>query len=1458
MFHSSKIAALILGLVLMSACTKPDSKPDSVNGGNGTEGIATFSISSLEGKGILVNPKSIYRNKTDGANRQGHWRTPRAVSYTFNACIEDRATRNKARGQTFKIEIPGTKLGIADVTPTTPSGCLSWRETIPFSFYVRNSRWVVVERDIVGAGAHTGRQRIRFAINPWSVGDGAREHGRDFVFLREESLPEEKLVQFPQMNAALSGQLQGDDELIADGVQIKTIRNSERSTGTSLRFEITVEPKVRFAGQPDLDSPKWEKINSGDFFVVAHLVMDKAGAGLNERMILGSGESIASSRADARTHEGVVVERVGATGQKEKTEYPVNGYGRVVDGKLVLRMNAFVEARVAQGNLRLSMKLIPRGVSGLKSFEGIYELGHIRSLASSFSGDLIEECRDADTACKVAEFLKTAKNFKEARESGLAQLASPYLFEKVRLRFIQVQPGETATRRTVKYQASTCVVDWFTGEKVIGLPFKVSYEDSTEVKNLETLHDGCLSWTSSIFHEYYEPERFIEKTVIFEKGNGVTAKRSFFINPWDDKFTFGFDEGDFPSELRTSKKIDSRFFLSEYGYHTVKFQYNIDNMMQLEVKKTVLMELQPQVLRYSGIINARKMTEPLRDGIWLMKVAIQKNYLDPAQAGVVIDKLQENQAKIRLDHEPASQEVRRMHKRLQEMKLRAQTKEYISTQTALVRVTDGVIIQPVELTMQDLRMMRVRANFLVQLQPVDEQKLQLDNVARDKVKETVEELAQKREDVNKRLGRAEIGLDEKAVLEKEAKEIEAQRTARLGLIRRFLRDIHSQLNATGSHIDLNAKEYREEDEAYMAPLRRQLRDQLNINDFTKLKLPSCQEVECDNFIEANSFLKERTFVGPVIFLHNAYKDSVRATDNLDEARCGQPIEDEDDIQRQVRLEQEAIFNKNPEEESVLRGEAINNFDKAENGIKVTRQNNLYNYSEYFGSLRHLCSIHVDRLIEREKSARRLYFKSGPAVGSIHNFNKAYNLDLLSLRDEKPKDVEITPEKIIECREDLVSCMRETTERWLPTETALKFINENLSGRSPNPIFSGDDQVQATPWDVEALRKAIFDTAPNAKNAYHLASPRSAAFAGCAILTANILESAKRAGARFATPNLFAQLQKQLMHVCWNGDNVTFDRKLRVFETGRDRDPYIFLGGMNLNLNVGQGFSVSRSQGFNWSAGFELFDMLGPMKGSGALSKETADKAGALVKPLSLKAGYGESFSSSEGTSIADSTYLVAQIAGFKVRLDKFERCAVVRLAPALLQSFREGWGPMPIKTMARENEGKFELDRGVMVCEGKMNDKPREIKESYFYFTQHFTEGDMLDQADLYNHPWLLALRGQRDFAAFLRKIRGQEPITIGNFVSGIWKGKERTLDWPLDHMYRVYRHVTPAFPGFYTELLSGEQGTELPLERSMSKFDTDPNCEVVGGARRLATPGAQICDQRFARPEFGMSPFAR
>jgi hypothetical protein len=147
---------------------------------------------------------------------------------------------------------------------------------------------------------------------------------------------------------------------------------------------------------------------------------------------------------------------------------------------------------------------------------------------------------------------------------------------------------------------------------------------------------------------------------------------------------------------------------------------------------------------------------------------------------------------------------------------------------------------------------------------------------------------------------------------------------------------------------------------------------------------------------------------------------------------------------------------------------------------------------------------------------------------------------------------------------------------------------------------------------------------------------------------------------------------------------------------------------------------------------------------------------------------------------------------------------------------------------------KSALVRGLFVCEGKTSvQNPKiSVKETYFYFTQNFTEGDMLDQSDLYNHPWALELRGMRDFVVFSNAIRAQGVANLSELVTtGIGLNQPKAQDWAMEQLAQAYRNVLPSFPGIYTVLdkdTPDMDGFALnQIGQQLSKIDMDPLKEV-------------------------------
>lgn len=1513
---SSKFMYLILApviLALTAGCTKPTKGPD--------DETALFQVHSIEG--VTYNHNLAKETK---------WQIYESLTATIRACITGTAAHEKLYDQNFTVEVPGERT-VYPVQTDNHAGCFTWTETFPYNYFALRSGWVEQERDVVGTGSYQGKRRIRFAINPWSLGNGSRGDVMPLISLEKgEShfpLGSDLLISLKDARRAFSGELGGNASLYIDNVKINSIPESEGSavhqvktyvngkvhlvdeTSDWVTLRIVVEMDPKFTAKSAIGETIYKPISDGEFNIRVQAMSVNVGSGMDKQINL-------LSRADFK--DGV---------SPGNGPYIVRGIAR--NGTIRAEMLFRQKKRANQSNLELALQVTPADLNAYKmlpAFNGVYRFGP-GTVIKDLKGSIKNQCEEDPKACEFNTVISHATNYKDfINDSDVSTNNknvpegvvnnSRYVFSMLKLRFIQILPGETTTRRTVLYEAQTCITDNQTGRPLANTPLVIQnlppgpkaqgqsdqdYKSDLDAFAAEpkyiarsTDETGCLSWNGHQFHKYYEPERYYEKHVRILKGvtpiydntnkklvtgfaGAATMERKlgFYLNPWDDKFTFGWDEReftqDFFDDIKKRKKIKSRFFLSDYGYHTVRFLYNIDQFMELDVQKWVLMGIVPQVLRYSGIINARKMVERLRDGIYLMKVAIQKSYLDPRDnSGTILKNNKNLQAELmRVDGAELAE------------------REYITTNQVLVRVVDGVIIYPVELTMRDLRLMRVRSNMMIQLEMVDERLIQAYHVfkqfgvEKQKIKESLEEFQKKMpanltvEDMNRELNGRDKDIDPalKTAIEK-------RRTlAQSGDMLKARKDLEGRVeNAQAAVGDLLARLKKRYDAgaeglyfevgADGKPLRLQLpkgalpnsnielsqsiidglnaklNEVLGVNDFSTVSLPKKEDVDLNIFAEKNSGLEKRSFVGPVIFLSNAYSDSMRATDNLDEAGCpprdpeGNPLND-------------PIRNTLNELNLDSDNEVVKRQDEIETKLMNNRQNNAYQYNKYFNSLSHLCYKNVDDMIEAEKTLNRQAEIRARAASLKYNFIKNFNLDFVSLTDEplhklnddcikkvyvdekgkeKVDDDEEVAKKIDKClettNEDTVSASQLKDLISTRLKDAVSLTNSNPQNFMKT-IRRIPYHVEKSEWSESEYQQLFFEHTLESKPAL-------------CNLTANHV--ARQLREQKMTSLSEEKLHAKILYHCIRDGGLIHDIKLRVEKTGK----YAFLGGLNLNVNVGEGFSMGTSNG--WSAGMELTDLVGV---GGAVGAGMLKGASIALKPANLK--YGTGLNTSSGTSVSESTYLVSQIAGFDVTLDAYEQCAWVGLSDQAVQSLQDIFGDNSLSRALGLSSSNFSepnvqkvFHRGLFVCEGKTRtqNKPREVKEKYFYFTQHFTEGDMLDQADLYNHPWLFSLRGMRDFATFVEKIRAQQVVSFGEFLYHLTGTNDtRPKGWALEHLGDAYRNVTPTFPGFYTvldqcepniDVFALQQAERTSVEKigcdggetALKKYDTDPLKEVI------------------------------
>ena len=250
--------------------------------------------------------------------------------------------------------------------------------------------------------------------------------------------------------------------------------------------------------------------------------------------------------------------------------------------------------------------------------------------------------------------------------------------------------SETTVDRTIKFRVITRVTNPMAqNAPVRDMDFVVETDSGTTT--IRTNHLGDLIFNDMIDHLYYQPERFMIKLVKITHPSGFSKRLAIVLVPWDNNgFQFARDIRGLTkqtiAQMNLVPRPDSQMLLTGYNWGTIGFRYQVDNYLSLKIYKQYMLSLEPRALRYSSFTQGRMANEPLRDGLYLMKVAVQKDY-QPIGGGA---------------------------------------QEFITGIRTLVPVRAGRIVVPVEMMFRDFKVLKLRSNLLIELETIDERKLPME------------------------------------------------------------------------------------------------------------------------------------------------------------------------------------------------------------------------------------------------------------------------------------------------------------------------------------------------------------------------------------------------------------------------------------------------------------------------------------------------------------------------------------------------------------------------------------------------------------------------------------------------------------------------------------------------------------------------------------------------------------
>lgn len=1281
--ETTLLFTMMMLLTVMTGCLKPRQSEEVDSAlSNSTQAMqaATF-YNSGEMKGVGHVSKS-----------SNVWKLPNEKLYSYTTCVEDRQTKKRIIGHEFEIFNPEN--GRIQKITSNEKGCLIWQENIAINFNA-DSKYIKQVRYVRGHGVHKGQQKLRFAINPWVSFRGGKV--REFIDLTTSALPVAQSVNSSQALMALEGvDSKGDfiydHNIWTDDVKMMITNGRELKDGVELIVDMSFTPKINHTNI--LGEEYSYTLKQGAFKVYFSLLSKVSKGGNDNRIVLAQYVPVGPKTFRGSKYRQQI--------KLKLKKYPTEG-----------SFEAVVRILPAQGKLEVN------------GFEGLFQLGQYDHLIGSNFGTLQSEMNNLQNKdFNIDMILDQAEKADVVNDDSGVRALRPFEFGIMNIRMMTFMPGETATKRALRYKVKTRVSKTLNGKTARYKKFLVKLENG-KILEKRTDNDGFLIWTDSISHKYYQPETLLpKKYTVIDPDSHSEYKLTAYLNPWDYGWTFGQDsrelEEEVIKEIANSEKVPSKLFIDSYHYETIRFRYEVDNALRLKIKKTILLRVDPKVLRYSSLTRGRGAIEYLRDGIYLLKVAIQKHYYDGTTSGITVEPSKEDPKMSKITSGVNNKPI-----------------EFVTSVKKLVRVQFGKIITPIEFTMSDIRLMRIRTNFLIQLETVDEDLLDLGkdmsitDLSEDKINSILTEL--NTEQIGKPTSPDHVG---------------AKKT-----------------NVTFSEVNVD------------------------------------KSVDLEALIEKDSGLATRTFIGPLVFLNNSFGAGLRPTDDLTETVCH--VIDCNTLAKNVDVPQSDI---DPE------------------------------LAKYYGSYKQFANLSVTDLIERMHEIKRKDKKEIGFQSIFGNYLSTYRLDYVSMKDRKLKIVkDFDADKGVGyCNSDDVNdCTVETRKGTTPFRTFKKWLN-----------FPGKEYLNYISATSDSFRIPSDYKSPKSKarwvRKYGVKTSEISEFIKSGKLTKKMTQrmcfawSNYMMGARvnmerklkdstgtwaMLTGNYLPRDQFLIYNECRkraikNQMNVfSIARHHRVEELG----DYHFKGGKSMNFSVNASFGLSFGESLSRS--FSI-DPLGWLKSLGSKVIDTFSGVFKVGTSASTSNGY------SEGSSVGTGTFLAMQEVKIDMNIKKSEKCVSIRMKTDFLSDINF------MKSYFKGLDNKTRADiatRGIMLCSGDLEESKEMVTEKYYYFTQHFTQGDMLDSGDMLNHPWLLSLRGERDYASFVNLLKNPfdgklkyekaEDDLFGfnkykyagdgmtkwyydkpDLMQSSERAKNTDLGaLPLDHLVYAYNQVMPSYPGIYT-----------------------------------------------------------
>jgi hypothetical protein len=669
----NKIMGALLLCLIASGCIKPHSQSP-----NSDESLATFTLKEV---GAVLAPGKIDPNFNIV--------TSTILNYTL--CLQDKRTLEPVIGHSFKIEGPEI---LKDLTSNS-SGCLVWTEERAYNFFAQ-SLYVAQERTVTATGVHSGTRTLKFALNPW----------RQELFIIDlkyhpDSLSERDLIASNKAEDALMSSTKLP--VWADDFTIQTtdVGTSTQHRQIQVRGELT--PKVYISNVAGAYSPY--TFLKGLFQLHMYFV--------------------------AETKDG-----------KKFIVLEVKPSENIRMENSKLKFSSLVDAprSFQQGELKLAFQLIPiNAPASLTEYDGIYTLGESDKIAGSFAPKLIKDLNNVNSDYSIAKYLENAftssgQKMKLDSEKNQMSLVDASAEEMKALNLVSTTSFIISKNRDgLKVQAdakfqhadkqnfdrdlkfTACILK-ADGTPLMGKTFQVMSFTGVQLPAMKTTNEnkGCIDWTERFkdlnFYNFEIPKAGAI-TVISDDGDSL--KMNIAVDPLNSEkplldLRVPSERQEYETIIKNSAQFKMNLALNDVSIiPKADALYLIDKTLNLDTTQAFSLDLKGVKVQRNDRGDDTQF-EALKDGYYLIRVALQKDYIDYLDLNTC--------QKPHYDHDHKMDGCERQH---------------ISTTQKVVEFEGGHVKNGtyINLFFSDWRFRKTINNILFEFYPLDVKKLRVKDPA---------------------------------------------------------------------------------------------------------------------------------------------------------------------------------------------------------------------------------------------------------------------------------------------------------------------------------------------------------------------------------------------------------------------------------------------------------------------------------------------------------------------------------------------------------------------------------------------------------------------------------------------------------------------------------------------------------------------------------------------------------